>query len=412
MKTLYLDCFSGISGDMLLGLLLDLGLKPSELTSELAKLHVDGYSIDVKQKMTHGISATDVTVTLEHPEFTHHDNELHHHRNLADCQSIINTSTLSNWVKLHANQVFEEVAQAEAHVHGKSIEDVHFHEVGAIDSIIDIVGTCIGLESLGIEKVYASPLHDGRGWITCAHGKMPVPVPAVAQMLVDTEIPYVQEDIPTELITPTGMALIKTFASGFGQRPAMRVLKIGYGTGKRETGRMNALRGLLGQQNSSSIDSDEIAVMEANIDDQTGEQLGYVMQRLIHEGALDVYYTPIYMKKNRPANQLTVLAKSADQDVLAALIFAETSTLGIRINRCPRLIMTRELKTIQTVYGRIHIKHARWGDIEKWAPEFEDCAFLAQEHQIPLHKVYEEAENSLHLLLIEQNVQAIHSNRH
>ncbi|MFT8318606.1 MAG: nickel pincer cofactor biosynthesis protein LarC [Sporolactobacillus sp.] len=407
MKLLYFDCFSGISGDMILGTLIDLGLDPAYLTDELKKLHLDGYSIVYSQKVTGGIVGSDVDVRLEHPEFTDgHHSAHHHHRNLKDCQSIINMSSLSEWVKKQANQVFAEVAHAEAHVHGKPVEEVHFHEVGAVDSIIDIVGAFIGLEKLGVEKIYASTLHDGHGFINCAHGRMPVPVPAVAQMLASSSrnIPYEQGDISTELITPTGMAIIKTIAADFGLQPSMHLLKIGYGTGKRDTGGMNALRGILGEQ-VEATENDQVALLEANIDNQTGEVLGYVMNRLLGAGALDVFYTPIYMKKNRPAIKLSVLAAPTDQEKMIALILAETTTLGVRISRCPRFIMNREIVKVQTEYGMIHVKHASRNEIDKWSPEFDDCAFLAQEYQVPLAKIYEEAEHSIHLFKVEREMQ-------
>lgn len=407
MKILYFDCFSGISGDMILGTLIDLGLDPAYLTDALKKLHLDGYSIVYSQKFTGGIVGSDVDVRLEHPEFTDgHHSEPHHHRNLEDCQSIINKSSLSDWVKKHANRVFEEVARAEAHVHGKPVEKVHFHEVGAVDSIIDIVGAFVGFEKLGIEKIYASALHDGHGFINCAHGRMPVPVPAVAQMLASSQknIPYEQDDVPTELITPTGMAIIKTIAAGFGLQPSMNVLKIGYGTGKRDTGGMNALRGMLGEQKEAT-EKDEIELLEANIDNQTGEMLGYVMNRLLNAGALDVFYTPIYMKKNRPAIKFSVLATPADEEKMVDLILAETATLGVRVSRCPRFIMKREILKVQTEYGVIHVKHAFRNEVDKWSPEFDDCAFLAQEHHVPLAEIYEEAERSILLLKVERDLQ-------
>lgn len=408
MKTLFLDCFSGISGDMILGTLIDLGVDEKRLTGELEKLHVGGYSITFSKKITSGIVGTDVDVKLiearpcsNHHQGDHDHCQIHHHdhsgsRNLADCVSIIEKSGLSDEVKTHAIRVFEEVAMAEAHVHGKPVDQVHFHEIGAIDSIVDIVGTFIGLELLGVEKIYASPLHDGNGSITCAHGIMPVPVPAVAQMLASSErpIPYVQEDIPTELITPTGMAIIKTIASGFGKIPQMDVQAIGYGTGKRETGRMNALRGMLGESMDEPA-SDQAILLEANIDNQNGEQLGYTMNRLLSEGALDVFFTPIYMKKSRPATMLSVLSKPESKQKMIHIILAETTTLGIRTFECPRSTMNREFLTVRTKFGPVQVKHAFLDDIEKYSPEFDDCARLAISHKVPLAKVCEAAQKSI-----------------
>lgn len=395
MKALYLDCFSGISGDMLLGTLIDLGLEESYLTVELKKMNISGYTMHYSRKHTGAICGSDVDVVLEHET---HDAHHHQHRNLSDCCEIINKSALSDWVKTMSIQVFEEVARAEAHVHGKPIDEVHFHEVGAIDSIIDIVGTFIGLEKLGIEKVYASSLHDGHGFITCAHGQMPVPVPAVAQMLASSErtIPYIQGDVTTELITPTGMAVVKTIVSSFGTMPVMDIKRIGYGTGKRDTGRMNALRGILGEQSQHKTETqDEVVLLEANIDNQTGEALGYAMNRLLCKGALDVFYTPIYMKKNRPAVKISVLARPEDEEKITEIIFLETTTLGVRVLHCPRYTMNREFIRLSTPYGQIHVKHAKRDVIEKWAPEFDDCAYLAEQNHVPLSAIYDAARQSI-----------------
>ncbi|MFT8310378.1 MAG: nickel pincer cofactor biosynthesis protein LarC [Sporolactobacillus sp.] len=397
MKVLYLDCFSGISGDMLLGMFIDLGLEETYLTEELKKMNMSDYTIHYSKKRTGAICGSDVDVLLTHD--AHDMKHSHtHHRNLSDCCEIIDESSLSKWVKTMSVRVFEEVAQAEAHVHGKSIDDVHFHEVGAVDSIIDIVGTFIGLEKLGIKKTYASPLHDGHGFITCAHGQMPVPVPAVAQMLASSNrtIPYIQDDVATELITPTGMAIIKTIASNFGTIPVMDIQRIGYGTGKRDTGQINALRGILGEQLQAEKNTqDEVVLLEANIDNQTGEILGYAMNHLLCKGALDVYYTPIYMKKNRPAFKLSVLAKPEDEEKITEIIFKETTTLGVRVSHCPRFKMHREFIRLSTPYGQIHVKHAIRNTVEKWAPEFEDCAYLAEEKQVPLSAIYDAAQQSI-----------------
>lgn len=410
LKTLYFDCFSGISGDMILGTLIDLGVNPDRLSEELSKLHIGGYQLVFSRKMVSGISGFDVDVQL-HDDPLHHEAHRHphthkasdhhsaHSRNLEDCLAIINGSDLSDRIKSGAADAFKEIAQAEAHVHNKSTQEVHFHEIGAVDSIVDIVGAFIGLELLGVEKAYASVLHDGNGFINCAHGVMPVPVPAVAQMLAASEkrIPYIQEDIPTELITPTGMAIIKTIAADFGKIPLMDIKRIGYGMGKRQTGRMNALRGVLGEmeENLPDAQSDEIILVEANIDNQNSEMLGYAMNRLLDEGALDVFFTPIYMKKNRPAVMLSVLAKPEDVKKITQIIFEETTTLGVRTFPCSRYTMNREFRTVQTEFGKVRVKHAFLKGIEKYAPEYEDCARLAKAHAVPLHQVYDSVNDVL-----------------
>ncbi len=392
MKMIYFDCFSGISGDMLLGSFIDLGVEATYLTNELKKLHLNGYQMVYSRKKTGGITGSDVDVQLDKPNHDSH----HHHRNLSDCTAIIQNSSLSSWVKEQASQVFAEVACVEGHVHGLPMNEVHFHEVGAVDSIIDIVGAFICLERLGIKKVYASPLHDGHGFITCAHGRMPVPVPAVAQMLASSgrKIPYIQEDIPTELVTPTGLAIIKTIATNFQWLPDMHIQKIGYGTGKRDTGKINALRAVLGEQ-ADSPEQDEVVLLEANIDNQAGELLGFALKRCMSEGALDAFFTPIYMKKNRPAVKFSVIAKLADEQKMAALILTETATLGVRVFHCPRYMMHRELLSVRTPYGQVHVKHATMDRVEKWAPEFNDCAKLALAQQLPLPVIYQAAQQCI-----------------
>lgn len=452
MKILYFDCFSGISGDMTIGALLDLGIDREKLLKELSRLELDGYRIDIGTKTVNGINGVDVNVVLADEESAHdhetnhgseqthehdhghesgqehnheqahehdHDHEYGHdqdhtrsqaqgERGLIEIEQIIDHSSLNNTIKSFSKKVFREIAAAEAKVHGKSINEVHFHEVGAIDSIVDIVGTAICLELLGVEKVYSSPLHDGSGFIECRHGIIPVPVPAVMEMLCGSGIPLVTEDVGTELVTPTGMGIIKSLASGFGVMPAMKIEKTGYGYGKRNTGRLNALRVILGETledagngNLSGISctnpciaqklhgKDEIIVLETNIDDTTSEVLGYTMAKLLEAGALDVFFTPVFMKKNRPAYMMTVLAKPGSEDTLAEIVLTETSTLGIRARRMERYCMERETMQVETVYGKARLKIASLGQIKKASPEYEDCRKIAQDTGMPLQKVYE-----------------------
>lgn len=462
MKILYLDCFSGISGDMTLGALLDLGIDREVFLKELGKLNLPGFEIKIENKLQKGISGTDVDVILtdvpehlhehehphphtqtckctldgedvnepehlhepEHPhEHDHEHSHGHEHpyghehphghehshdhghshepgmRNIKDIEMIINWSDLDTGIKELSKRIFMEIAQAEARVHGKSIDEVHFHEVGAVDSIVDIVGTAICLKLLGIDAVYSSVLHDGSGFIQCAHGIIPVPVPAVMEMLSGSGIPLVQEDVGTELVTPTGMGIIKTIAKGFGTMPPMTVEKTGFGFGKRETGRLNALRAVIGNDGakravvgadeSQKTIQDEIAVLETNIDNATPELLGYVSGLLMDRGALDAFYTPIYMKKNRPAWMLTVLAAKGTEDSLAELVLKETPTLGIRKRYETRYVMDRELVTVKTPIGEARVKLSSFGNIKKAAPEYEDCRKIALEKGLPLAGVYE-----------------------
>ena len=430
MRILYFDCFSGISGDMTMGALLDLGIDTRVFQQELAKLNLDGYELKITKKLVNGITGTDVSVILrdlneecheislhvaredvchnksihgepvckDHHEGNHSHSHTHDHnhseRNLKDISLIIDQSSLSGWVKSFSKAVFLEIAAAEAKVHSKGINEVHFHEVGAVDSIVDIVGTAICMEILGVEKVYSSELHDGKGTIVCRHGTIPVPVPAVMEMLTGSGIPLISENIGTELVTPTGMALIKHMAKDYGQMPPMLADKAGYGMGKRETGKFNALRVVLGDMYEEKLTDEEIVVLETNIDDMSPEILGYAASKLFEAGALDVFYTPIYMKKGRPAFMLTVLSKTETENILADIVLMETSTLGIRRTTCKRHCMNREIITVETEYGKARVKVASKGDFGKASPEYEDCRKIAEAAGIPLTRVYEAVMNS------------------
>lgn len=427
MKILYFDCFSGISGDMVIGALLDLGIDRQVFLKELSRLELDGYRIDINTKTMNGISGTDVNVVLtedepghghehehphdhEHAHNHHHEHGHNHHqehnhdhdhshdhahahahgeRGLADIELMLDRSSLSENVKVFSKKVFREIAAAEAKVHGKPIDEVHFHEVGAVDSIVDITGTAICLELLGVDRVYSSALHDGYGFIECRHGIIPVPVPAVMEMLAGSGIPLISENVGTELVTPTGMGLIKCLAVGFGSMPAMIIEKTGYGLGKRDTGRLNALRVVLGETlKEQQADKDEIVQLETNIDDTTAEILGYTMTKLLDAGALDAFYTPVFMKKNRPAYMLTVLVAPGNEDAMADIILRETSTLGIRTRYLKRYCMERETVHVETPYGGVRVKIATMGGIKKASPEYEDCRKIAESEGLPLAKVY------------------------
>ena len=456
MRVLYFDCFSGISGDMTLGALLDLGLDKNAFLQELGKLKVDGYSIEIKKVVKNGITGTDVNVILheeedrvqeeqhhshehsheqshghsheqshghshghshEHSSQYEHEHDLQEHqhehdhgqqhgtehehshdhnhghsheRNLSDIEDIIMSSSLKPAVKAMSTKIFREIARAEAKVHGKDISAVHFHEVGAVDSIVDIVGSCICIDMLGVERIYASELHEGKGFVKCAHGLLPVPVPAVMEMLCNSRIPLITEDVPFELVTPTGIGILKMTCSSFGKMPPMSIEKSGYGMGKRNTGRFNALRAVVGTiYEQDTVPNDEISILETNIDNMSPEILGYTMEKLLDLGALDVYYTPIYMKKSRPSVMLTVLSRCEDEKKFSQVIFSETSTLGIRVTKSARYCMNREFVKVNTRYGDVRVKIARIGDIHKFAPEYEDCKSIAQKTGLPITKIYE-----------------------
>ncbi len=394
MTVLYFDCFSGISGDMTLGALIDMGIDVELFQKELNKLDLTGYEISVQKKTQFGITGTDIEVILDKPNQNKARNihsHPHHSRNLKDIELLINSSQLSEKIKSSSVEVFREIARAEARVHNTNMDEVHFHEVGAIDSIIDIVGTAICLDLLGVQTVFSSPLHDGYGFIECQHGMLPVPVPAVMEMLANSTIPIpvISENISTELLTPTGVGIIKCIAASFGNRPPMIIERVGYGMGKRETGRLNALRITLGTLYEENGPMEEIITLESNIDDMSPEIIGYLMERLLENQALDVFYSPIYMKKNRPAVLITVLGHLDNEENLARIILEESSTLGIRRTVVKRYCMDRDIVNVETELGMVRVKVASQGRIKKIAPEYEDCRKIAQQTGLPLQQIYQ-----------------------
>lgn len=416
MRVLYFDCFSGISGDMTLGALLDIGVSERQFRDELDKLDLRGYRLEISKKLKFGIAGTDVNIFLTDEEDTHHhnhrhkhhrhrlprhrhhghnnsqhvsDEEHHHGRNFDDIIELIENSRLKKKVKEFSKKVFTEIAQAEARVHGKSLHEVHFHEVGAVDSIVDIVGAAICLDLLDIDAVYSSPLYDGQGFVSCQHGIIPVPVPAVLEMLAGSDIPLIQTDAKTELVTPTGMGIIKCLAKGFGKMPPVKIIQAGFGMGKRDIGRLNALRVVMGEILDASHNHDEAVLLETNIDNISSEILGYTMERLLENGALDVFYTPVYMKKNRPAVLLSVLTGKSEEKKLVEILFKETTTLGIRRSTTDRYCMHRRTHEVETGLGKARIKIAFQDEITKAAPEYEDCARLARESGLPIREIYD-----------------------
>lgn len=407
-RILYFDCFAGISGDMSIGALVDLGLEPSDVIKEIQKLGVKGYEIEMKKTSRYAISGIDVKVTLdgerscapEHGEGHGHDHHCDHsghdhhgqeERNLEDISHIIKTSAISERAKALSIAVFTEIAKAEAAVHGKKVEEVHFHEVGAIDSIVDIVGAAICIDMLKVDRIFCSPVHEGQGFIHCRHGRLPVPVPAVVKMLEGSGITVITEEIQAELVTPTGLGILKTVAEGCGKMPEMQVERVGYGFGKTDTGRLNALRVILGTTGSRTEEKirDRVILLSTNIDDTAGETLGFTMERLMDAGALDVYFTPIQMKKSRPAVMLSVLCRTKDAERLSDIILMETSTIGIRIQELERIILKREIRAVQTELGEVRVKSVSVGGLERVQPEYEDCAKIARENNRSIQEVYE-----------------------
>ncbi len=393
MRTLYLDCFAGISGDMFVGALLDCGLHLEVLREGLEKLGLEGYRIAAERVDRSGMSATRFVVDIEQSHGENHNDparhNVHHytHRPLSTIKQLITSSGLETGVKERALRIFQRLGEAEARVHNVPIETVEFHEVGAIDSIVDIVAASIGLDVLNIERVRCSALHLGSGTFECAHGTYPVPGPATSELV--RSIPVYSTGIEGELVTPTGAAIVASIVAEFGPLPEMRIERTGYGAGTREyTGFPNVLRAHIGVEKTEQS-ATEIAVVETNLDDLNPQVLGYLLELLLDEGALDVFYTPVQMKKNRPGVLLTLLCEPADRRRLSSLIFRETTTFGIRYRTEQRDVLERAHVTVLTPYGEIRIKIGRSmeDDAANGTPEFADCAQAAKQHGVALREV-------------------------
>jgi pyridinium-3,5-bisthiocarboxylic acid mononucleotide nickel chelatase len=448
MRIAYLDCFSGISGDMFLGALVDAGVSAKLLEETVAALEL-GARLEITRVTRGGIGATKVDVyvhgekdlpreiyweqqrsaevvhshehadSLGHAHWhvhapdtqtTHaheHKHEHAHSRGLKEIRAIIEKAAISVSAKTTAIRIFDALGAAEAEIHNTSIEQVHFHEVGAVDAMVDIVCAAVGAEALGVDEWISSPLNVGGGSVKCAHGTLPVPAPATVKLLAGA--PVYSTGPQVELVTPTGAAIVKTLASRFAAFPAMRIDKTGYGAGSREfPDHPNLLRLTIGEAasadvipqiatqgavgESNGVATDRIAILEATLDDLNPQVLAYAMERLLAEGALDVYSVPVQMKKNRPGTLLTVLAKPGDADRLTKVMFAETTTLGVRRRDEARQVLARRWETVETSWGPVRIKIANMnGTVSNYAPEFEDCRRIAAEHHVPLKTVMQEA---------------------
>ncbi len=431
METLYLDLFSGISGDMFVGALIDLGVDPHKLERELKKLKLDGWHIHIARRQKSGIAGVKFDVHVDEgrttrarhrgDEHSHHSHPDHHHddsRNFAEIKRLISHSRLSNWVKNKSVAVFQRIAEAEGKIHGLPPVHVHFHEVGAVDSIVDIVGACLALEMLGKPRTLASPVIEGTGWIDCAHGRFPVPAPATLAILGARGIGITQCDEPHELVTPTGAALLAEFVESFEPMENLVAEQIGYGLGSRENKtRPNVLRAVLGKaakihppsQNCGAMkgpkfkvanmrdwETDRIAVLESNLDDINAEILGHFVDTALAAGALDVFYLPIQMKKNRPGVLLTVLCAESRADDFSEMILRETSAFGVRRTCAERRKLRREISQIKTPFGKITVKLGRFnGKVVQATPEFESCKKLAARAKVPLKDVYEAANRAI-----------------
>jgi pyridinium-3,5-bisthiocarboxylic acid mononucleotide nickel chelatase len=376
MKICYFDAFSGISGDMTVGALLDAGASWNVLEAALRSLNLDAvYRVEKTKRK--GIAASKF-----HVDFT----EQKKHRHLPHIEKIIEGGELSARARANALAVFRRLAEAEAKSHAVPIEKVHFHEVGAVDSISDIVGACVALDSLAIDEVHCSPINVGSGTVETEHGTLPVPAPATSELLRGR--PIYSAGPQTELTTPTGAALMTTLASSFGSVPAVRLLAQGFGAGDKDFPvQANVLRVLVGERNNAA-ESTTVTILEANIDDSTPQVLGYAMERLLEAGALDVTLTPALMKKNRAATVISVIATPELAETLASILFAETSTLGLRVSQAERRVLARDFVEVETQFGKVRVKHNESGG---FAPEYDDCRKAAVDKQVPLRSVIAEA---------------------
>jgi len=440
MRIAYLECFSGISGDMFMAALVDAGVPPKVLLDAVAALNI-GARLEISRVARCGISATKVDVWVDgekdlprqeywakqdaiarsgsgpghehseghlgsHSHSHQHSHSRDHGRGIAEISKVICGAAISESAKKTAIAIFEALGNAEAKIHGTSIEEVHFHEVGAVDAMVDIVCAAVGAEALGVDEIACSPLNVGGGSVKCAHGSFPVPAPATLELLAGA--PVYSSGVQAELVTPTGAAIVRTLSSRFGEFPAMTACKSGYGAGSRDfAAHPNVVRLTLGETPSLSfagkIASETISVLEANLDDLNPQVFGYVMDKLLEEGALDAFGIPVQMKKNRPGMLLTVLCKPEEADRLAQIIFAESTTLGVRRREERRQALARRWENVSTPWGEIRIKIASMnGTVTNYAPEYEDCRRVAAEHHVPLKRVMQEA-NRAYLGNIKQN---------
>jgi pyridinium-3,5-bisthiocarboxylic acid mononucleotide nickel chelatase len=391
MKIAYFDCFAGASGDMIVGALIDAGVDFEFLKKELKKLRLSGYRLRASKTSKSGLAAVkfDVELTEDHDsDHNHGRGHGRHHRNLEDIVNIIDGSGLSRSVKEKSKAVFGRLAVAEAKVHGCAVDEIHFHEVGAVDAIIDIVGAVIGLDALKAGEIRASRLHLGSGFVDCAHGRLPVPPPAVVELLKG--VPAYSTDVKGELVTPTGAAILSTLAAGFGAFPDMRIEKTGYGAGFKDLSMPNVLRLVIGESEPLA-DQDRIRMIETNIDDMNPQFYEYIMEKLFAAGARDVFLTPIIMKKSRPGLVLSVLATEDRIEALIGILLRETTTLGVRISDFrKRMILGREIVPLKTAWGEVRVKIRSVTETERTvAPEYEDCKRIAREQGLPIQTVFD-----------------------
>lgn len=393
MRTLYFDCGMGAAGDMLMAALLELHPAPNSFVARMNALELPGVHLHCEPSVKCGIHGTHVTVHVhgheedEHMHEHHHEHdhshEHHHHSGMADVSALINNLSLPGAVRRNAIAVYERIAQAESHVHGTTVDQIHFHEVGTLDAVADVVGVCLLMYELAPEKVVVSPIHVGSGQVRCAHGILPVPAPATAWLLRD--VPIYGGSICGELCTPTGAALLTHFADSFGNMPTMRVESIGYGMGKKDFEAANCVRAMLGETEKKA--SDKIVRLECNLDDMTGEAIGFAFDRLFEAGARDVFLQPIQMKKNRPGQLLSCICSPEDADRMAQLMLMHTTTLGVRRQDMARYTLDRRIELRETLFGAVHFKVSEGYGVHRCKPEYADVERIALREGISVSDV-------------------------
>ncbi len=390
MKILYYECFAGISGDMNLGAMVDIGISPDYLKNELKKLGVKGYELKIYKDQRKGISGTKVDVVIKST-----DNSEHHHRNFRDIKDIISKSSLNDNVKDTSLKIFGKVADAEAKIHNKNIDEIFFHEVGAIDSIVDIVGAAICLDYIKPDKIYSSTVELGGGFVDCKHGTLPVPAPASVEILKGA--PVKMGTVQYEAATPTGSAILAACSDEFTDKVNFIIEKTGYGIGNKDENIPNLLRVYLGKSlQENSLEKSSSLIIECNIDDMNPEFYDYIINSLFDAGAKDVYITPIIMKKSRPAAKLSVLCESGSEKLIEEILFKETSSLGLRKYQVEKIMLNRKITTVNTKYGKVKIKSAYYKDkLIKSKPEYEDCIKIARKENMPIKEVYNIVEKLL-----------------
>jgi uncharacterized protein (TIGR00299 family) protein len=388
MKIIYFDLFNGVSGDMILGALFDAGLPYSIWKREIDKLNLSGYEIEIVKKEKKHISGIDFNIKIFDKKTERRGVEL---------IEIVEKSSLSNWVKEKSIEVLNKLINAESKIHNENRDNVHLHEIGGLDTIIDIVGSLLGIEILGIEKVYSSLIPIGSGYVKTSHGILPVPAPATVEILKG--FPIYSNGVFGEITTPTGAAIITTISNNFGEIPSMKIEKIGYGFGKKDFDIPNILRVFIGELYENYLKNYNILI-ETNIDDMNPQILGFLMEKALSLGALDIFFTPIFMKKNRPAYKVSILCEETHKNKFIDLIFKETSSIGVRVIKVEKVFLKREIRVIETKFGKVRVKISNFSHENKITLEYEDLKKISEKENIPLNKVYDLVLKEINKILI------------